>query len=155
MVQGVNNKKEIEILEFVVGGNNYGLFINDIKEILPYEKPTPIPNSNYNIEGIYIPRDFIITIINLAGCMKIESTSKIKKEMLVVTSIQDLNVAFHVDYVNGIHRVNDSNLEAPEGDISTSVENIVINTLKLGETYIEILDANKIISIVNSDLNLV
>lgn len=152
MNQGVNNKKEIEILEFVVGGNNYGLFIDDIKEILPYKKPTPIPNSNHNIEGIYIPRDFIITVVNLAGCLNIDSTSKTKKEMLVVTSIQDLDIAFHVDYVNGIHRISENNLNSPEGEVSTSVEGAIVNTLMLGETYIEILDTKKVIAIVNSDI---
>ena len=53
--------KELEILEFKAGGNSYGVDINEIKEILPYQqKPTPIPNAHPYIEGMVMPRDFII-----------------------------------------------------------------------------------------------
>ena len=32
---------ELEILEFTVGGNSYGINVAKVREILPYQVPTP------------------------------------------------------------------------------------------------------------------
>ena len=62
---------ELEILEFRVGNNYYGINVAKIKEIVPFKEPTPIPNSHPCIEGIFMPRDEIISIINLERCLNI------------------------------------------------------------------------------------
>lgn len=56
---------ELEILEFSIDGNCYGINVAKIREILPYQTVTPIPNSHTSIEGIFMPRDTMITVINL------------------------------------------------------------------------------------------
>ncbi len=48
---------ELEILEFTVGENHYGINVAKIREILPYTKAVPVPNSDPSIEGIFMPRD--------------------------------------------------------------------------------------------------
>ena len=37
---------ELEILEFTVGNNHYGINVAKVKEILPYHTPTPVPNAH-------------------------------------------------------------------------------------------------------------
>ena len=54
---------ELEILEFTIGDNSYGINVAKIREILPYQKPTLVPNAHPCIEGIFMPRDMIITIL--------------------------------------------------------------------------------------------
>jgi len=55
---------ELEILEFRVGNNCYGINVAKVREILPYKEPTLIPNAHPCIEGIFMPRDEIITIVD-------------------------------------------------------------------------------------------
>ena len=57
---------ELELLEFVVGNQHYGINVAKIREILPYQVPTPIPNADARIEGIFMPRDEIISIVDEA-----------------------------------------------------------------------------------------
>ena len=57
-----NGTNELEVLEFVVGGNSYGINVAKIREILPYEPITMVPNSHPSIEGIFMPRDTMITV---------------------------------------------------------------------------------------------
>ena len=45
---------ELEILEFKVGNNYYGINVAKIREIISYQTPTPIPNADPRIEGIFI-----------------------------------------------------------------------------------------------------
>lgn len=147
------DKRDIEVLEFRAGGNSYGIDINDIREILTYNKePRIIPNSHPFIEGILMPRDFIIPIINLVASLKLEDTEDEKKEMLLVTSIKDLNIGLHVDKVKGIHRTNTANITKPGKKVSTSVKGAVAGILTLEGERIEILELHRIFSDINPDI---
>ena len=95
---------ELEILEFTIGNNSYGINVAKVKEILPFTKITPIPNSNPSIEGIFVPRDGIITAIDLAKALKVK-VERTPEDMLVITNFNQLDIAFHVDSVVGIHKV--------------------------------------------------
>ena len=61
---------ELEILEFALGNNHYGINVAKIKEIIPYQPVTPVPNAHPSIEGIFMPRNAIITSIDLAKALK-------------------------------------------------------------------------------------
>ena len=60
---------ELEILEFRVANNYSGINVANIREIISFQTPTPVPNADPRIEGIFMPRDEIISIIDLAECL--------------------------------------------------------------------------------------
>ncbi len=144
---------EIEILEFRAGGNSYGINVSDIREILPFStKPTLIPNANPCIEGIIKPRDFLIPIINLVKVLKLGNVDEYINEMLIVTSICDLNIALHVDSVRGIHRVISNQITKPGKKLSTTFKAAVQGILTHEDYIIEILDYRRIFKEVNQDI---
>jgi two-component system chemotaxis response regulator CheV len=142
--------KELEILEFRAGGNSYGVDVNDIREILPYNtKPLTIPNVHTCIEGIIKPRDFLISIIGFSKSLQLSESDEDKNEMLIVTSINDLNIAFHVDSVKGIHMVSSADIMKPGKKISTSLKNVVTGLLQRNDRKIEIIEFRKLINEIN------
>ena len=56
-----NGTNELEVLEFTLNGNHYGINVAKIREILTYQPITPIPNAHTSVEGIFMPRDTMIT----------------------------------------------------------------------------------------------
>ncbi len=147
--------KEIEILEFKAGGNSYGVDVSDIKEILPYnKKSTPIPNSHPFIEGIIKPREFLIPIINFISSLKLSDVDDYKHEMLIVTSINELNIAFHVDSVSGIHRIMNTDVTKPGKKLTTTQKDVVMGILSKDSRKIEIVDLRKIMTIINPEIKL-
>lgn len=147
--------KEIEILEYRAGGNSYGINVNDIREILPFStKPTLIPNANPCIEGIIKPRDFLISIIDLAKVLKLGNTDEYKNEMLIVTSICNLNIALHVDSVRGIHRALSNEITKPGKKLSTAFKAAVSGILPHEDYVIEVLDYSRIFKEVNQDVSI-
>ena len=54
---------ELEILEFTLGDNHYGINVAKIREILSYQKVTPVTNTHPSVEGIFMPREVMITVI--------------------------------------------------------------------------------------------
>lgn len=144
---------ELEILEFKAGGNHYGIKVSDISEILPYNmKLTPVPNSHPLLEGIVMPRDFLIPIIDLVKYLNLADVDNLKKDMLIVTGIYNMNIAVHVDSVAGIHRINRSELTKPGKKLSTSVKGVVSDIFTINGRNIELLDFTKIINDINPEL---
>ena len=60
-----NGTNELEVLEFTLNDNHYGINVAKIREILSYQPVTPVPNAHESVEGIFMPRDTMITVISL------------------------------------------------------------------------------------------
>lgn len=69
---------ELEVLEFTLGNNHYGINVAKIREILTYQPVTPVPNSHPSVEGIFMPRDTMITVVNLKDAWECRRTEKTK-----------------------------------------------------------------------------
>ena len=145
---------ELEILEFKVGNNYYGINVAKIREIISYQTPTPIPNADPRIEGIFMPRDEIISIIDLAEVMHLEKPEKVSNDMYIVTNFNQLNTAFHVNAVLGIHRVSWSDIVKPDSTINTAGEGMATGIIRIDDKLIIILDFEKIVSEINPETGL-
>lgn len=143
---------ELEILEFKIGENFYGINVAKVREILPYQKPTPIPNAHPFIEGIFMPREDIITLVNLAKSLHVPEKEDGDKlgHMNIVTNFNRLNIAFHVHGVVGIHRVSWEDINKPDKTINASATGI----LKWDNKLIVILDFERIITDINPETGL-
>ena len=147
-----NGTNELEVLEFVLDGNAYGINVAKIKEIIPYQKVTPVPNSHPSIEGIFMPRDTMITAIDLKNCLQ----RGISEEggLFIITNFNKLDIAFHVDEVRGIHRVSWGNIIKPSATVSNPEESISTGIVKLDNRLIIILDFEKIVTDINPETGL-
>ena len=108
---------ELEVLEFTLGDNYYGINVAKIREILTYQQVTPVPNAHPCVEGIFMPRDTMMTVIDLKKCLGMEPSEK--KGLFIITNFNKLNIAFHVDEVIGIHRVSWEDIIKPDSTINT------------------------------------
>ena len=149
-----NGTNELEVLEFTVGNNNYGINVAKVKEILTSQPVTPIPNANPSIEGIFMPRDMMITVINLARVLSYPDSEDFTKDMFVVTNFNTLNVAFHVHKVVGIHRVSWADIITPDQTISSAESSVATGIIKLDGRIIVILDFEKIVSDISPETGL-
>ena len=145
---------ELEVLEFIVGTNHYGINVAKIKEILPYKQPTPIPNAHPCIEGIFMPRDTIITIVDLGRSLNLPPSNTTRTDMYIVTNFNKLNIAFHVNDVVGIQRVSWADITKPDESISNSGKGVATGIIKLSDKLIVILDFEKIVSDISPETGL-
>ena len=56
---------EIEIMEFTIDGNLYGINVAKVREIMMSAPVHAMPHSHPAVEGIFKPRDIVITVIDL------------------------------------------------------------------------------------------
>ncbi|MCI8775321.1 MAG: chemotaxis protein CheV [Lachnospiraceae bacterium] len=147
-----NGTNELEVLEFKLDGNAYGINVAKIKEIITYEDVTPVPNAHPSIEGIFMPRDTMITAIDLKNCLQ-RGVSK-AGGLFIITNFNKLDVAFHVDSVVGIHRVSWKDIIKPDSTVSSAEEGISTGIIKLDGRLIIILDFEKIMTDINPETGL-
>ena len=112
-----NGTNELEVLEFTLNDNHYGINVAKIREILAYQPVTPIPNAQPSVEGIFMPRDAMITVINLKRCLSLPVEGE-QKGLFIITNFNKLDLAFHVDEVIGIHRVSWADIIEPDSTIN-------------------------------------
>lgn len=147
-----NGTNELEVLEFTLGGNSYGINVAKIREIITYQEVTPVPNAHPSIEGIFMPRDIMITAIDLRNCLQ-RGTSE-PGGLFIVTNFNNLDIAFHVDGVVGIHRVSWSEIIKPSATVSNTEEGISTGIIKVRDKLIIILDFERIVADINPETSL-
>ena len=147
-----NGTNELEILEFKLDGNVYGINVAKIKEIITYQPVTPVPNAHPSIEGIFMPRDTMITAIDLKNCLQRGKSTE--GGLFIITNFNKLDIAFHVDSVVGIHRVSWKDIIKPGATVSTTEDSISTGIVKVEDRLIIILDFEKIVSDINPETGL-
>ena len=143
---------ELEILEFTLGDNHYGINVAKIREILSYQKVTPVPNTHPSVEGIFMPREVMITVINLKKCLGMEDDGQ--EGLFIITNFNKLDVAFHVDQVVGIHRVSWNEIIKPDSTINGEDGSVATGVIKMDGKLVVILDFEAIVSSISPETGL-
>lgn len=147
-----NGTNELEILEFKLDDNCYGINVAKIKEIIPYQTVTPVPNAHPSIEGIFMPRDTMITAINLKNCLQRGNSEP--KGLFIITNFNKLDIAFHVDSVVGIHRISWRDIIKPNATVNTADAGVSTGIVKFENRLVIILDFEKIVTDISPETGL-
>lgn len=147
-----NGTNELEILEFKLGENSYGINVAKINEIIPYQAVTPVPNSHPSIEGIFMPRETMITAIDLRNALQLGESKA--EGLFIITNFNKLDVAFHVDKVVGINRYSWKQIIKPDATINNDQDGISTGVIKMDGRLVIILDFEKIVTDISPETGL-
>lgn len=139
---------KLQLLDFEVGGHCYGININKVVEIMMRRQLAPIPNSPEEIEGVFMPRGELITVVDLHKVLNLEE-DKNERGLFIICQFNGMETAFHVDKVNGIHTTAWSNIEHPPKMAVHSEDTIATGIVKSDGRVIIILDFERIIAELN------
>ena len=145
---------ELEILEFLIGENYYGINVAKVKEIMTYQSLTPIPNGHRNVEGAFSTRGETISIINLARCLGMPERVDKQKDMFLITNFNNCNSGFHVHGVVGIHRVNWSQIIKPDSMVNNGSNSIITGIINLGGKLVMLIDFEKIVADISPEIGI-
>ena len=139
---------EFEIVEFSIGSVNYGINVAKVREVITRTPVTEMPQAHPYVDGLFTLRGKAIPLVNLPRCLNMPSQGEPKN--IIVTEINNYDIAFLVDSVSRIHRISWKNMEpAPEvGDQSR-----VVGIVKMQEKIILLLDFETIIAEINPEIN--
>ncbi len=145
---------ELELLIFDVSGNYYGINVAKVREIINSEPVTMIPNSHPCVEGVFIPRDAIITAINLAQVLGLPNSEDAERDMFIITNFNKLNVSFRVHKIYGINRFSWSDIIVPDKTVGSQDAALATGIVKWNDHLVVILDFEKIVSDISPETGL-
>ncbi len=137
---------EIEIMEFTIDGNLYGINVAKVREIIMSDKVKPMPHSHPAVEGVFKPRDILLTVVDLPMYLTDVPSKKNPKDLFIITNFNNLNIAFRVHTVEGISRISWGDIQKPDKTVSGGEEGVATGIAQCGDDLVTILDFEKIVA---------
>ena len=140
---------ELEIMEFLVDGRSFGINVAKVLEIMKYEEVTPVAQASPFVEGIFKPRNQIITVFDLAKYLGLNPTVDNERDILIITNFNQNHTAFHVHSVEIIHRISWQDIEKPDETITSGKDGVTTGIARVAGRLITILDFERIMAEIN------
>ncbi len=137
---------EIEIMQFTIFGELYGINVAKVREIMMADKVKPVPHSHDAVEGIFKPREILLTVINLPKYLTGESGEKNDRDLFIITNFNKMHIAFRVHTVVGISRISWENIQKPDKALTNGEDGVATGIAQCGGHLVTILDFEKIVA---------
>ncbi len=137
---------EIEIMKFKIQGEFYGINVAKVKEIMMSEKVKIMPHAHPAVEGIFKPRDILITVIGLGYYLTGEELGHKPRDLFIVTNFNKMTVAFRVQSIEGISRISWKDIQKPDKTLSHGEEGVATGIAQCAGELVTILDFEKIVA---------
>ncbi len=128
----------MQLVIFGLNGQEYGIDIFKVNEIVPYSKPTKIPNSPDYVEGVLNLRGHVIPIISLKKRFNLEDPGTDDRTRIIVSNTGGTVAGFVVDEASEVLTVEKDSIE-PVSEIVSSISRKYIagvGKLSNGRMYI-------------------
>ncbi|MBW2130004.1 MAG: chemotaxis protein CheW [Deltaproteobacteria bacterium] len=109
---------ERQVVCFMIEGEEYGIDIMKVQEIIRIDDITRIPNAPEFVEGVVNLRGSVLPVIDLRGRFGMERTGRADQNRIVVVDISGKTTGIIVDFVSEVLRIQGSMIEPPPEVIS-------------------------------------
>lgn len=139
---------ELEIVEFEVASNKFGINVIKVKEIIQPIPVTFIPHAHPHVEGIIQLRGEVLPVVDMLKVLGIQNVQRSPQQKYIVAEFNKQRVVFHVDNVTQIHRISWEQIEKPS-DMYQGGTSQVIGVIKQNDQMILLLDFERIMVDIN------
>jgi two-component system chemotaxis response regulator CheV len=139
---------ELEIVEFEVNGNKYGINVLKVREIIWPVPVTFIPHSHPHVEGIIELRGEILPVIDMMKVLGFENSQPKETDKFIVTEFNLQKAVFRVNNVTKIHRISWQRIEKPS-EIYQGKSSEITGVIKMNGEMLLLLDFEKIMADIN------
>ena len=141
---------ELEIVEFGIGNNKFGINVIKVKEIINPVPITMVPQAHKNVEGIIELRGEVLPVVNVATALGFPASSEPEEDKFIVAEFNKQKIVFHVHSVTQIHRISWGQIEKPS-DMYQGQDSQIIGVVKLNGDMILLLDFEKVVVEINPE----
>ena len=136
---------EIEVMKFTIGGNLFGINVAKVLEIMISAPVKHMPHAHPAVEGIFKPRDKVITVVDLPAYLGAESP-KNEKDIFIITNFNKMCIAFRVHTVDRISRISWTDIQKPDKTVSGGAESVATGIAQCDGELVTILDFERIVA---------
>lgn len=141
---------ELEIVEFEVASNKFGINVIKVKEIIQPIEVTFIPHAHPHVEGIVQLRGEVLPVVDMQKVLGVPTQNYSEQQKYIVAEFNKQKVVFHVDNVTKIHRISWDQIEKPS-DMYQGGGSQVIGVIKREDGMLLLLDFERIMVDINPE----
>lgn len=137
---------EVEIAEFIIGSQSFGVNVAKIREFVPYDQleVTKIPDKHPSMLGIFLLRNNTIPLIDLKIHLGLKERKDAHRQVVVVTDFNDTINGFIIDSINRIHRLSWKDIQPLTGFLENCASSIT-GSIHIETREVLVLDVERII----------
>jgi purine-binding chemotaxis protein CheW len=143
--RGQSHSDLLQLVSFHVGGEEFGLDILRVQEIIRVQQLTRVPNSPDFVEGVINLRGKVIPVISLRKVFGLGELAQDKQTRIVVIEIHGSVVGFMVDSVSEVLRIPTETVEPPPR-LGKVQREYVSGVGKLDNRLLILLDVERLMS---------
>ena len=138
---------ERQLVVFELAGEEFGVDINKVKEIIRWEEVTRIPNTPPYIKGVINLRGNIIVINDLAMKLGLPSKDIDDNTRILVVEVGDNTVGMVVDSATEVIRLDGSQIQEAPSMITSNIDRSFIEGVGLLDErrLLTLLDLSKVL----------
>ncbi len=141
---------ELEIVEFGIAKNRFGINVIKVREIINPVLVTPVPHSHPHVEGILELRGEALPVINIAASLGFPDSVDQSQDKFIVSEFNKQKVVFRVHSVTQIHRISWTQIEKPS-QMYQGLDTQIIGVIKMNSQMLLLLDFEKIVLDINPE----
>ena len=135
---------EEQLVTFGLGGEEFGVDIMRVQEIIRIPPVTRVPNSPLYVEGVINLRGNIIPVINLRKRFGMDSAEETDLSRIIVLQVEDKVFGIRVDAVTEVLRLDSEGIEPPPPVALGMDAQYIRGVGKIGERLLILLDLQHI-----------
>ncbi|MBZ5657068.1 MAG: chemotaxis protein CheW [Acidobacteriia bacterium] len=135
----------MQLVSFHVGGEEFGIEILRVQEIIRIQQLTRVPNSPNFVDGVINLRGKVIPVVALRRCFSLENRPHDKQTRIVVVEVNGSVLGFIVDSVSEVLRLPVETIEPPPR-LGKVEREYVSGVGKLDDRLLILLDLNRLMS---------
>jgi len=151
MATGINNTSftERQIVTFLLGEDEFGADIMDVKEIIRVPDITRVPNAPSYVEGACNLRGNVLPIVDGRARFSLERKEIDENSRVLVIDVKGKATGIIVDKVSEVMRVNTADIEEPPEIVRNLDSDYLNGVVKLnnGKRLVMLLDVVKALSV--------
>lgn len=137
---------EIEVMQFTIDGNLYGINVAKVLEIMMSAPVKPMPHSHPAVEGIFKPRDVVLTVVDLPAYLNGQPGEKSSHDLFIITNFNKMHIAFRVHTVVEISRISWADIQKPDKTVTSGGDGVATGIAQCEGNLVTILDFEKIVA---------
>lgn len=135
----------LELLSFLVGGEDYCVDIMSVREIRGGAKATTLPHSPSYMRGVINLRGTVLPIMDLSSRLELDAETDRDRNVIIVVANGARTVGLMVDAVSDILAIQEDDLQPPP-DLPAERELSFVSALTIVENrMIRVLDLNAVL----------
>ncbi|MDX9702940.1 MAG: chemotaxis protein CheW [Candidatus Auribacterota bacterium] len=142
----VDTERELQLVTFRLGKEEYGVNIEQVREIIRIVEIIHVPKAPAFVEGLINLRGTVVSVIDLRKRFDIVPSGEKEAERIIVVEVQNRTIGVIVDSVLEVLRLSSSNIDDVPPTVSGVDTKFLFGVGKIGERLMMLLDLDKVLS---------